>query len=120
MINIVNIKNKPVPYYDDYIGRGNKWLGLNESKWGNPFIMKKESERNGVLIAYCKHILSSPELIASLSELENRTLGCYCVPKICHGNVLIALYEEIVINKTVPESLLTDVEGFLTNKNLLK
>jgi hypothetical protein len=46
-IAIINIKKDNSPY-DIYIGRANKWLGLEASKWGNPFIMKNESQKEGV------------------------------------------------------------------------
>ena len=94
MIKIANIKKKE--FYDLYIGRENKWLGLEGSKWGNPFVMKNESKREEVLAKYKEHILNSPELLNSLSELKGKTLGCYCAPKKCHGNVLIELYNEFV------------------------
>ena len=95
IITIVNIK-KEFTYYDIYIGRANKWLGLEGSKWGNPFVMKNESQREGVLKAYRDYVLNSPELIAALPELQGKILGCYCAPKRCHGNVLKELVEEFV------------------------
>ncbi len=94
MITIANIKKKEP--YDIYIGRENKWLNLPQSKWANPFVMKNESMREEVLEKYKQHILNSPELIASLHELDGKTLGCYCKPKKCHGDVLIELFNEFV------------------------
>lgn len=95
-IKLVNIKHKPTPEYDIYIGRANGWLGLPESKWHNPFPMKNESERPGVIENYEKHVRARADLIASLHELKGKTLGCYCMPKTCHGSVLIKLYEEFI------------------------
>lgn len=86
---IVNIKHKPTPYYDIYIGRVNKWLELPESKWHNPFAMKKESDRPIVLNRFTAYLLASPNLMECLYELDNKILGCYCFPKFCHGNVLL-------------------------------
>ncbi len=43
---------------------------------------------------YEKWIRDQPELLASLSELKGRTLGCWCSPKPCHGDVLVKLVEE--------------------------
>jgi len=91
--------------YDLYIGRANKWLDLPASKWGNPFLMKNESERAKVILEYENHILNNPELIKSLPELAGKTLGCYCFNtdrnegKTCHGLILIKLYKEFVVNK---------------------
>lgn len=95
-IKLVNIKNKPTPEYDIYIGRANGWLGLAESKWHNPFRLKNEGQRPEILVQYEEYIRKRPDLIASLHELKGKTLGCYCVPKTCHGSVLVKLYEEFV------------------------
>lgn len=94
-IKLVNLKKSPV-YYDDYIGRQNKWLNLKESKWHNPFILKRESERAEILVKYEQYLRSRPDLIACLHELKGKTLACYCYPKKCHGDVLIKLYNEFV------------------------
>jgi hypothetical protein len=88
-ITIVNIKHNPQVTYDLYMGRVNKWLGLEQSKWANPFPMKNEGQRPIVLEQYRQHILSCPELITNLSELKGKTLACYCAPKKCHCNILI-------------------------------
>lgn len=93
-ITIVNIKDVPTPKYDIYIGRENKWLNLEGSKWGNPFHLKHEKDRPQVLEAYKQHVLNSPELLNSLSELKGKILGCYCPPKKCHGDILIELLQE--------------------------
>lgn len=95
---LVNIKKKEK--YDLYIGRKNKWLSLENSKWSNPFRMKNESEREEVLVKYKMYVLSSNSLLNSLWELEGKTLGCYCyssekgIGKKCHGSVLIELFND--------------------------
>jgi hypothetical protein len=64
-----------------YIGRG--------SKWGNPFVMKdySQEERDRVCDEYEKWFWTT-DLPNQLSELKNKTLGCYCKPKRCHGDFL--------------------------------
>ena len=47
MITLANIKKKEP--FDLYIGRENKWLNLEGSKWANPFPMKNEGMRLEVL-----------------------------------------------------------------------
>lgn len=89
MIKIANIKKKEP--FDLYIGRQNKWLNLEGSKWANPFPMKNEGMRQEVLNNYENYIIDTPELFWALNELEGLTLGCYCSPKKCHGDVLIYL-----------------------------
>lgn len=82
--------------YDVYIGR--------PGKWGNPY-----SHKDGTLAQFkCATVEESiqkfkewvvlqPELMASLHELEGKTLGCWCKhpkkPSPCHGDVLVELVE---------------------------
>ena len=73
--------------YDVYIGRG--------SKWGNPFKIGIDGDREEVIEKYRQWILGEPRLLDSLHELEGKVLGCWCSPKPCHGDVLIELTEEI-------------------------
>ncbi len=68
--------------YDVYIGRS--------SKWGNPFIIGKDGSREEVIQKYDVWLDTQPELLAALSELKNKVLGCWCHPKACHGDVLVA------------------------------
>jgi hypothetical protein len=78
--------------YDVYIGR--------PSKWGNPFthISDKKTKaefivpnREGAVQKYKEWILKKPELLKDLPELKGKTLGCWCKPKSCHGDVLSEL-----------------------------
>lgn len=73
--------------YDVYIGRG--------SKWGNPFshmpntkAIYKVSTREESIEKYKEWILTQPQLLADLHELKGKTLGCFCKPKPCHGDIL--------------------------------
>jgi hypothetical protein len=36
-------------------------------------------------------LLTQPALLAALPELAGRTLGCWCAPRACHGDVLARL-----------------------------
>lgn len=81
--------------YDVYIGR--------PSKWGNPF-----SHREGTLAEHrtatrkeaieryremmIRWIAEHPEILDEIkAELKGKTLGCWCAPKACHGDVLLEL-----------------------------
>lgn len=88
---IVNIKNKPTPYFDVYIGRKNEHLGLEQSKWHNPFKMSAEYQRYGVLEKYYEYIIKQDKLLSELRELDGKILGCYCAPRFCHGHILFYL-----------------------------
>ena len=70
-------------HFDVYIGR--------PSKWGNPFTIGKDGTRKEVIAKYRKWILTQPELLRHLEELRGKTLGCWCSPLACHGDVLIEL-----------------------------
>ena len=86
-MRVVHCKKEP---YDIYIGR--------PSKWGNPFIIGKDGDRAEVIDKYKKWIREQPELINALHELKDKTLGCWCKPESCHGDVLIELIEEMYEN----------------------
>ena len=70
-------------HYDVYIGR--------PGKWGNPFVVGKDGDRETVVSKYREWIQTQPELLASLPELQGKILGCWCAPKACHGDVLAEL-----------------------------
>jgi hypothetical protein len=96
-ITVVNLKDKPTPDYDIYIGRANKWLNLEESKWHNPFVKANEADRDRVILQYEEYIRCREDLIEALPELAGKALACFCSPKKCHGHVLQKLYEEFCV-----------------------
>jgi hypothetical protein len=76
--------------YDVYIGR--------PSIWGNPFshllgtLAKfQATSRDDAVAKYREWILTQPELLAKIPELKGKTLGCWCKPKSCHGDILAEL-----------------------------
>ena len=73
--------------FDIYIGRG--------SKWGNPYSIGVDGDRNEVIEKYKDYILTQKHLLDSLHELEDKRLGCHCFPRRCHGHILIELLEKI-------------------------
>ena len=77
-----------------YIGRGTCFTPFPHSKWHKP----KEFEiwgREGSIEVYREYILDNPSLLRDLPELKDKILCCWCKPKLCHGDVLIELLEEI-------------------------
>ena len=80
---MTTVANKFYQQYDVYIGR--------PSKWGNPFVIGKDGDRNEVIQMYREWIVKQPHLMAALPELKNKTLGCFCHPAACHGDVLAEL-----------------------------
>jgi uncharacterized protein YebE (UPF0316 family) len=82
MVRIKNIRNEELKTDSDvYIGRG--------SKWGNPFVIGKDGDRNLVIKKFKKYFDSNNELKKDIQELRGKNLVCYCSPKKCHGEVLI-------------------------------
>lgn len=82
-MRVVHCKREP---YDVYIGRG--------SKWGNPFIIGVDGVRTEVIAKYRNWALRRPMLLEALPELEGKTLGCWCAPRPCHGDVLLELVSQ--------------------------
>lgn len=89
---LVNLKYED---YDIYIGRG--------SKWGCPFTIIKDRPtlakeivvtKEEALTKYREYVLNSPELMTALDELDGKTLGCFCKPEACHGDVLLELLSQ--------------------------
>jgi hypothetical protein len=66
---------------------------MRPSIWGNPF---KWGSRRRNIHDYETWIMGQPQLLARLSELKNKRLGCTCAPKPCHGDVLVRLVAERV------------------------
>jgi len=81
--------------YDVYIGR--------PSKWGNPFKIGmfyrgRTLTRDDAIKAFEDWLLNSDagiELQMSLKELKGKTLGCWCKPLPCHGDILADLANAI-------------------------
>lgn len=69
--------------YDVYIGR--------PSKWGNPFRVGVDGTREEVVQKYREWVRSQP---LPFHELRGKTLGCWCHPQLCHGDVLVELANE--------------------------
>jgi hypothetical protein len=72
--------------FDVYIGRS--FAEFSESIWHNPFHLGKDGNRKEVIRKYREYLLSHPDLFSHLHELRGKTLGCWCKPQLCHGDVL--------------------------------
>lgn len=69
--------------HDIYIGR--------PSKWGNPFAIGRDGDRQQVIAKFRAWVVEQPGLMADLHELRGKRLGCFCAPLACHGDVLAEL-----------------------------
>lgn len=83
---VVNLKNKK---YDVYIGRTGKGM---DGYFGNPFKIKAGDNRGSTLekykIYFFNRLETDPEFKARIFKLRGKTLGCFCKPNPCHGDVI--------------------------------
>jgi len=79
---------------DVYIGR--------PSKWGNPFKIGRDGNRQEVIEKYRKWIVKQPDLMAEIPRLRGKVLGCHCKPLACHGDVLAEM-ANATLSKTETE-----------------
>jgi hypothetical protein len=88
---VVNLKKEP---YNVYIGRAGRG---EDGYFGNPFHLYSERDRDKVLKLYKAYfdskILIDPEFKKRILELKGKTLGCFCKPKACHGDVIVGYLE---------------------------
>lgn len=95
MTSVVRIQRKNgtvVQDCDVYIGRSCTRGGWNlkQSKWHNPFSVQIYG-RDECLSRYKDYILGKIEedpIFYNLEELRGKTLGCWCKPERCHGDIL--------------------------------
>lgn len=86
MTNVVNIRTSG---YDVYIGRAGKG---QDGYFGNPFRLRTSESRGATIERYreyfYKRLEKDPEFKDRIHELKGKTLGCFCKPYACHGDVI--------------------------------
>jgi hypothetical protein len=89
MQTVVINKYHKIPF-DVYIGRG--------SMFGNPYVMGKDGDREEVIKLYeeyfYKRIAEDEEFKRAVCQLKGKTLGCFCKPKSCHGDIIVKFLDE--------------------------
>ena len=63
---------------------------LPKSIWANPFTVK-ECGSAEIAVAKYKDWIQTQPVIEQLETLRGKTLGCWCKPKMCHGDALLEL-----------------------------
>lgn len=93
---VVNLRKEP---HDVYIGRKS---GRHLGKWGNPVIRGRvcpvcggvHHDNESIVKCYKRwlwhRIQKDPDFRKDVRGLAGKTLGCFCKPKPCHGDVLAA------------------------------
>lgn len=83
-MTVLNKHKHGIPQGAVYIGRG--------SKWGNPFVIGKDGDRNAVCelhAEYLRNQVRNKEItLEELAELYGKDLVCFCAPARCHGDTL--------------------------------
>ena len=98
--SVVRIRRKGgvvVQDCDVYIGR-NCFMGgwkLKKSYWANPFTAKECGSNEAAAAKFETWVRGQPEMMARVPELRGKTLGCWCKPSACHGDVLVKLVAEL-------------------------
>lgn len=90
-----------------YIGRNMSYYvdGAHGSKWQNPFKVSKKKTGNKnytldeSLELYENFVRNNSKMMDELYELDNKVLGCWCKPNRCHGDILVKLRAEQLMNE---------------------
>lgn len=85
--------------YDVYIGRRNKRVPEGvcgaDGRWGNPFAISATVPRDVAIEKFAHWLLTDhagQRMFADArAQLRNKTLGCWCAPQACHGDVLLEI-----------------------------
>jgi hypothetical protein len=77
-----------------WASQNGKMLAIDRtSKWGNPFILGPDGDRDRVCDCFEKHYAPNKDSFTeSVSELNGKVLCCHCYPQRCHGDSLISLF----------------------------
>ncbi|QPI14573.1 putative ribonucleoside-diphosphate reductase 1 alpha subunit [Salmonella phage GEC_vB_MG] len=87
-----------IPPGAEYMGRAMKKFGLAGSKFANPFPLEKGGgNRDEVIEKYrvwlWEKIRKGEITLQDLLDLDGKDLVCFCSPKRCHCDVIIAAIE---------------------------
>jgi hypothetical protein len=85
MPQVLNKKIHGVPKGAVYVGR--------PSKWGNPFQIGRDGDRDEVVTKFTQWFLMDSGLLGDLDELVGKDLVCWCAPERCHAEILLRLAE---------------------------
>lgn len=116
MTSVVNVHVKFIrPKYNNlkewmadpnnvYIGRkgvvfvDGKRFPLTDSVWANPFKITRDMSSDQTVDVYEKwirdYLKMYPQMLEALKTLRGKTLGCWCKPERCHGDVLASIIDE--------------------------
>lgn len=83
MPKVINIHRQP---------QGNAVYIGRPSRWGNPFVIGRDGTRDEVIAKFEGYLKNNADLFAQcMTDLRGKDLACFCAPKKCHGDVLLAI-----------------------------
>ena len=91
--NNVYIGRKGIVFIKNSKGKPERFP-KTDSIWANPFKISKECNRYEVVKKYRIYIIKKikdEKLENELLKLKDKTLGCWCNPELCHGDILLEL-----------------------------
>lgn len=63
------------------------------SKWGNPFVVGPDGDRDHVCDCFTEHYATYKQSFnQNRGDLKGKVLACHCFPERCHGDGLIQLF----------------------------
>ena len=94
--NNVYIGRKGIVFVPNDTGEKERWPKIN-SKWCNPYNLKEYSRDECIdkYRTYIERKIKNNEItIDELKDLSGKTLGCWCKPEACHGDVIVEMFEK--------------------------
>lgn len=89
---VMNVRRWDISTRRSYEATGRLIYVGRPTKWGNPFVLHEESQREGVLRKFVENLDKEQGLIEQAStELPGKFQGCWCAPKLCHAHVWSAI-----------------------------
>ena len=103
MTRVVNLHKSPYDVYIGRAGRGQSGYFGNPIKVGEPCpVCGKRHSRAATLVCYRQYLMrrvqSDPLFKERIMALHGKTLGCFCKPKTCHGDILAEVIDRLVRN----------------------
>jgi hypothetical protein len=87
MPKVYNKHHGDAPSDAVYVGRG--------SVWGNPYPITASVSREKSLSMYETYLKKHPKFVEKIKkELNGKDLVCFCVPKVCHADILLRISNE--------------------------
>ncbi len=83
MAKVLNKRTHGVPAGAFYGGRG--------GKWGNPFVMGRDGDRDQVCDKFEAWLRDQHHLLRALPEIRGKDGVCFCAPQRCHLDLVVRL-----------------------------